>query len=105
MATVSKGVFAMEEKSRYYPDQFNWWELPESCDRCRQQLHMKSGQEVPFCPNCAIDIRNAKRGREDLAAAKARLTLQHLIVEKKRRSPNDDDDSGPNGVFILGMPL
>lgn len=71
-------MFDESKKSRYFPDEFNWWEMEQDCDKCRLPMHMASGQDVTFCPNCAIDRRNAKRGRDSLTAAKARDVLKRV---------------------------
>lgn len=84
----------MDDKSNFYPNEFGWWELPESCVRCKQPLHIASGQDVPFCPNCAIDRKNAYNGRMMLALVKARAL-------KERMNP----EHNPGGAFFSGMPL
>jgi uncharacterized Zn finger protein (UPF0148 family) len=88
----------MEEtqKSNFYPNEFDWWELPDSCPKCTQPFHIKSGQDIPFCPNCVIDRANAKRGRETLERLRERmagakpipfeeLIRQEAIEEDRRR--------------------
>jgi hypothetical protein len=82
------------KKSSFFPDAFNWWEMPQSCGRCRLPLHMASGQDVAFCPNCAIDAKNAYNGRAMLALAKAK-DLQSRIANVNY----------PGGAFFSGMPL
>ncbi len=84
----------MENKSEFFPNEFNWWELPQDCEKCKLPLHVASGQEVAFCPNCAIDTRNAYQGRTMLALAKAK-DLQKCLA----------DESNPGGAFFSGMPL
>ena len=91
-------------KSRHYPDTFNWWELEEQCSKCTQPLHMASGQDVAFCPNCLIDQKNAFNGRTALAVAKARELKERLLLEEEKKLRGDDDD-GPRGAFRSGMTL
>ncbi len=59
-------------------------------------LVVASGQDVAFCPNCAIDSKNAYNGRAMLALAKARELHQRLNYV------NDDE---LRGAFSHGMSL
>jgi hypothetical protein len=91
----------MEDKSHFYPDEFNWWELAESCGDCRQPLHMASGQNIAFCPNCAIDNENAKNGRATLDALIAKMRLRK--DDEHRRRIIGDGDRAP--YWPEGVPL
>jgi hypothetical protein len=82
------------KKSNFFPDQYNWYQLEEACPACALPLHMASGQEVAFCPNCAIDVKNAYNGRCMLALAKARDLQQRLW-----------NGEAPGGAFGAGQPL
>jgi hypothetical protein len=82
------------EKSRYYPNEFDWWELPEICKKCQHPMHIKSGQDFPFCANCLLDNTTAKRARELLNRIKE-LDAQ----PKKKKNPDE-----PHGPFSFGMP-
>jgi len=94
------------EKSRFYPNEFNWWETETPCKKCLQPLHIASGQEFPFCPNCVIDARNAKRGRESLNALRARHALK---VAKDRYAEEEAHRQArvehAHGFWVEGMPL
>src|SRR5579872_2035182 len=98
-----QSVTAMEEKSRYYPDYLNLWELPESCPDCTEPLHMASGQDIAFCPNCAIDKQNAVKGRHVLMNLRERCMQEEAQkILKRQRGELDDQLRGP---FKFGMPL
>lgn len=90
------------EKSRFYPNEFNWWELDQSCEKCKMPMHMASGQDLAFCPNCAADRENARRGRAMLALAKARDLRKRLDAMDEHRNSGED---GPQGCLQIGMPL
>lgn len=62
----------MSDKSSFFPNEYDWTELEQGCERCRMPMHIAGGQEVAFCPNCAIDRKNAYNGRAMLALVKAR---------------------------------
>jgi hypothetical protein len=66
------------EKSRFYPSRYNWYELDQVCDKCSLPMHMAGGQDVAFCPNCAADRENARRGRVLLSIVKARDLQERL---------------------------
>ncbi len=76
----------MDDNSRYYPPEFGWIELVQSCEKCRQPLHIANGQQVPFCPNCAIDNKTAYRGRAMLALAKARDLHARMEAQERQRN-------------------
>ena len=95
------------KKSNFFPDDKNWWQMPQDCEKCHLPMHMASGQDVAFCPNCAIDMKNAYNGRAMLALAKARDLQQRLIKaeEDKLRVKDEDDDGPAGGAFGSGMAL
>lgn len=90
------------EKSQFYPNEYNWWQLEEDCKQCSLPLHMVSGKDLKLCPNCAIDQDNAEIGRWKLRLLKERVMLEErrklLAEEEKQRR----DNFGP---VAAGMPL
>jgi len=85
-------------KSPYFPDEMNLWLLEGSYHVCGAPMHIKSGDDIAFCWECACDEMTAREGRELLSRAKAKYA--DTCTEQKTATMED-----MRGIFGSGNPL
>jgi Zn finger protein HypA/HybF involved in hydrogenase expression len=90
------------DKSSVLPNYWNLWQVDEACKKCTFPMHVGHGQEHRFCPNCTADAIQVKKGREQLARAKAILEERRQLEEEQERVINSDDQPPywPEGMAL-----